>query len=93
MASANTSFTVTATVDDARVSVNDLWAVYPELEGGESPAEFAHKVRLAADLARKEDALVELRDRLEPIRDEGWDAGFEAAFGDATEEGAGKDES
>lgn len=76
------------------VSVSDLFAVYPELAGFcEGHASFAERIRLAADLARKEDALVELRDRLEPIRSEGWDAGFEAAFGDATEEGAGKDES
>lgn len=54
------------------VRVADLWAVFPELEGDESPAEFAGKVRLAADLARKEDAHDDLRGRLDGVFDHGY---------------------
>lgn len=51
----------------ATVNVQDLRQVFPELlsfDDLETDEEFAQKVRDAAILARQEDALVELRDRL-----------------------------
>ena len=51
---------------EVAVKVSDLFEVYPELDGGEPLEEFAKKVVLAAELARREDAYEDLRDRLKP---------------------------
>lgn len=49
----------------AAVYVDDLLTIFPELaKGGERDQEFAHKVQLAAELARKEDAHEDLRARV-----------------------------
>lgn len=53
------------------VRVEDLWEVYPELEGCcETPAEFVAKITKAANLIRNENAYEALRARLAPINDE-----------------------
>ena len=46
------------------VLVSDIAEVWPELLGKDSAAKFAKRVAAAAELARAEDAYVELRDRL-----------------------------
>lgn len=49
-----------------RVSVDDLLTIFPELAvKGETDQEFAEKVRLSAELARKEDAYEDLRSRVQ----------------------------
>lgn len=49
----------------AAVYVEDVLTIFPELAvEGESDHEFARKVQLSAELARKEDAYEELRSRV-----------------------------
>lgn len=49
----------------ATIKVEDLWAVFPELEGVETAEEFAAHITRAADISRKEDSYVELRERFD----------------------------
>lgn len=47
------------------VYVDDLLTIFPELAAeGERDTEFAHKVQMAAELARREDAYEDLRARV-----------------------------
>lgn len=47
------------------VYVDDLLTIFPELAAeGERDSEFAHKVQMAAELARREDAYEDLRSRV-----------------------------
>ena len=61
------------------VEVRDLLEVFPELASeGETNSEFARKVEQAADLARREDAYVDLRSRLDVDYEDKLDAVAEA---------------
>ena len=67
-------------VHSATVEARDVLAIWPHLGAGDTPGEFAEKVRLGADLARKDVALSELRSRSNDLQFEhGYDHGFEDA--------------
>lgn len=66
------------------IRVEDLFAVYPELEDSdETEQEFATKIARAATLARQEEAHDDLRGRL----DEVFQHGYIHGVADADEEG------